>query len=178
MEEGMQPMRRGCLVLVLALVVGAIAFLAWFRHGMIATVAGREYPPQEEEAWLKQGLESHFRWAGLPENSLEKVWVNGFREHTYLYRIRLSPGEFAGLRQAVLTSEGEGVRIDDRDDLGLCPLGFGTSTPQGPEKMKVPEWWEVASLHSFDGLLWRSGPDGYWFGYDREREILFLLVYN
>ena len=71
----MQPMRRGELVLALALslvaVAGVIAFLAWFRHGMIATVAGKEYPPQEEGAWLKQGLESHFRWAGLPENSAD-----------------------------------------------------------------------------------------------------------
>ena len=44
--------------------------------------------------------------------------------------------------------------------------------------MKVPDWWEAASLRSFDGLLWKAGPDGYWLGYDRERGVLFLLSYN
>ena len=44
--------------------------------------------------------------------------------------------------------------------------------------MKVPDWWEVASLRSVDGLLWKSEGNGYWFGYDQEREILFLLNYN
>jgi hypothetical protein len=44
--------------------------------------------------------------------------------------------------------------------------------------MKVPAWWEVASLHSLDGLLWKSVREGCWFGYDGEREILFLLNHD
>ena len=178
MEEETQPMRWGRLGLVLALVAGALGFVAWFNHQMALTASGKEYRAQEQEPWLRQGLESQFRWTGLPEKSVEKVWISGFQDHTHLYRIRLSPESFAGLRQAVLASEGEGVRLDDRDDLSVCPFGFGTSEPQGPEKMKIPDWWEAASLRSFDGLLWKSGPEGYWFGYDRESDVLFLLSYH
>ena len=152
--------------------------MARVNHRMVLNASGTEYPPQEKESWLKQGLESRFRWAGLPGNRIEGVWINGFQDHTYLYRIRLSRGEFADLRQAVLSSAAESVQLDDGDDLALCPFGFGTSKPQGPEKMKVPDWWEVASLRSVDGLLWKSEGNGYWFGYDQEREILFLLNYN
>jgi hypothetical protein len=129
--EGERSIRWGCVVGVFAVLAGAIGFQAWFNHAMVLSASGREYPPQGQELWLKEGLASHFRWTGLPENSIEKVWIDGFQDHTYLYRIRLSPEQFADLRQAVLANTAEGVRVE-----------------------------------------------GYWFGYDREREILFLLNYT
>jgi hypothetical protein len=176
--EGERPIRWGCLVSVLVLVAGVMSFAAWVNHEAMLTAAGREYDPKEWGPGLEQELESHFRWSGLPRNSVEKVWSNGFQDHTSLYRIRLSPEQFAGLHQAVLSTKTEDVRVDDGDDPALCPLGFGTSAPQGPKDMKVPEWWEVASLRSLDGLFWKATREGYWFGYDRERGILFLLSYD
>lgn len=176
--EGERPVRWGCLGLVIALLAGAGGLLAWFNHEMALTASGKEYPSREKEAWLRQGLESRFHWAGLPENGLEKVWINGFQDHTRLYRIRLSSEQFADLQRAVRSSETEGGKVDDGDDLSLCPRGFGTLSPQGPKGMMVPEWWDVASRRSVDGLLWKTPRDGYWFGHDRERDILFLLVYD
>lgn len=166
------------MISVIALLAGAAGFLVWFNHQMVLTASGKEHSPQEGEAGLVQQLESHFQWAGLSAGSLEKVWINGFQDHTCLYRIRLNREDFGDLRRAVLSSKAEGVKLDDRDDLGLCPGGFGTAAPQGPKGMKLPEWWDVASRRSVDGLLWKTAAEGYWFGYDGEREILFLLVYD
>lgn len=173
--EGERPIRWGCVVLLLSLVAAVVGVAVWVHHEAVLSVSGKEYPPQEWEAELKRELESNFHWSGLPQNSVEKVWINGFQDHTSLYRVRLSPELFADLRRAVFARTAEGVRVDDGDDPALCPLGFGTSAPQGPERMKVPGWWEVASLRSLDGLLWKVPQEGYWFGYDQEREILFLL---
>ncbi|MEK7951197.1 hypothetical protein [Luteolibacter soli] len=163
---------------MIALLAGAGGFLVWFNHEAVLTVSGKEYPPRETEAWLRQQLESHFHWAGLPGNGLEKVWIEGFQDHTSLYRIRLSPEQFADLQRAVLASKAEGVKLDDGDDLKLCPRGFGTSSPQGPKGLKIPEWWDVTSLRSVEGLLWKSTREGYWFGYDRESGVLYLLGYD
>jgi hypothetical protein len=173
--EGERSIRWGCLALLLVLVAGAIGLAVWVHQEAVLTASGKEYPPQEHKSWLEQGLESHFHWTGLPENSIERVWINGFQGHICLYRVRLASDHFAGLHRAVLSSRAEGVRVDDGDDLALCPFDFGTPKPQGPERMKVPAWWEAATLHSLDGLLWESAQEGYWFGYDRERQILFLL---
>ena len=72
-------MRWGCLVLVLALVAGAIGFVARVNHRMVLNASGTEYPPQEKESWLKQCLESRFRWAGLPGNRIEGCGSTAFK---------------------------------------------------------------------------------------------------
>lgn len=179
MDEGTRPIRIGCLASSLLIMAAAVGFAVWINLEASLTAWGKEHPPQVHEPRLGQDLESLFRWDGLPKNSLEKVWINGFQDHTYLYRIRLSPEQFTPLRRAILSGAPEGVQLEDGDVLASCPFGFGTSRPQGPEEMKVPDWWDVWSVPtSLDGLLWKSDGRGYWFCYDRGREILFLLRYN
>ena len=75
---------------------------------------------------LRVVFESRFHWAGLPENGLEKVWINGFQDHTSLYRIRISPEQFADLQRAVLSSKAEGVTLDDGERGLLFLLSYDT----------------------------------------------------
>ena len=162
---------------LLVCVALAIGGCFWLRHSMDSIVEGKEYPAAEWERWLAANLGERFGWAGLPAGSLERVWIDGFKDHDYLYRIQLAPERFAELRSAVLATRGADVESDDRDDLALCPLGFATTSPQVHDGVRLPEWWEAASLRHFDGILWRSGFHAYWFGYDSERQLLFLFSY-
>jgi hypothetical protein len=169
-------------IIIPALVIALICGFGWFGysmfHGFRAVAVGTEYPPAEHEHWLADQLRERFSWSVLPPSSVEHVWANGFQDHTWLFRIRLTPDLFAGLRRSVLATHGEGMTSDDRDDLNLCPDGFATASPQGPQGLRIPAWWEAASLRHFDSILWQSPAWGYWFGYDTERQLLFLLAYN
>ncbi|WP_367873142.1 hypothetical protein [Luteolibacter sp. Populi] len=151
----------------------------WLRHSMDSIVKGKEYPAAEHERELAHDLSKRFGWPGLPRGSLERVWrQDSLQCHGSLYRIRLDPGRFAELRSAVLGTRGAGVESDDRDDLRLCPDHFATTSPQVAKGVHLPEWWEAASLRHFDGILWRSDRHMYWFGYDPERQLLFLYSYS
>ena len=165
-----------------ALSVALICCFALFGYSAFrsfrAVTVGAEYPPAERERWLIENLRERFSWSALPSASVEHVWANGFQDHTWLFRIHLAPDTFAGLRRSVLATQGECISSDDRDDLSLCPFGFATASPQGPADMRIPTWWDVASLRHFDSVLWRSPGRGYWFGYDTDRQLLFLLTYN
>ena len=145
-------------------------------HSYQKVVFGTEYPAEEKRLFLNKELGEHFSWSALPPLSVEHAWVNGFRDHISLYRIRIAPDVFRELKQSVLGVKGDHITSDDRDDLGLCPFGFATTSPQG--RAKIPAWWEAAALRHFDSvkchaLLWQ-----YWFAYDNERQILFLFASN
>ena len=165
------------LTLGLAIFCGLFWFGRSMSTGFDTAEVGAEYPPAEFEPWLTEDLQERFGWAALPASSVEHVWANGFQDHTYLFRIRLAPDLFASLRQAILGTHGEDVASDDHDDLSLCPFGFATASPQGPAAMR-PTWWEAASLRHFDSVLWQSPSWGYWFCYDTDRQLLFLLAYD
>ena len=162
--------------------VAIVCAFGWFGYSMFrgfrAAAVGTEYPPAEHERWLTDQLRERFGWSALPPSSVEHVWVNGFQDHTWLFRIRLAPGTFARLRSSVLATQGERITSDDRDDLNLCPEGLATAFPKGPEGMRIPAWWEAASQRHFDSILWQSPGWGYWFSYDTDRQLLFLLAYN
>lgn len=159
-----------------------IGCLAWFGYcfyrSFRAVEMGEDYPPAEHERWLSEELRACFGWTALPPSSVDHVWANGFQDHIWLFRLHLSPRRFSDLRTAVLAAHGPHVTVDDRDDLHLCPFDFATPAPQGPRRMHLPVWWEAASLQHFDGLLWDSSAHVFWFGYDPERQLLFLLTYH
>jgi hypothetical protein len=164
-------------------IVAMVCAFAWFSHSMMSgflreASVGAELPPAEHEGGLAARLQERFSWSALPPASVEHVWANGFPEHTWLYRIHLAPDIFADLRQSVLAAQGDGITSDDRDDLGLCPFGFATTSPEGPDEVRVPAWWEAASLRHYDSILWQSAHWGCWLAYDTDRQLLFLLTYN
>ncbi|MCW1887182.1 hypothetical protein OKA04_20755 [Luteolibacter flavescens] len=163
------------------MIFAASVVLFWrfiIERSISAIKTGAEFALEDAEPDLRRELGARLGWTSLPHGSVEKAWVRGFQDHTALYRIRLSPADFATLRGAVLTSTAEDMKVDDADDLSLCPSDFGTATPQAPTETRIPEWWEVPRLSSFDSLLWNGPEEGYWFCYDGQREILFLLSRN
>jgi hypothetical protein len=160
-------------------VFGALALFVYLLYrDMHQSVVGKEYPAADEERWLAGALRERFEWSSLPQSSVNRAWVNGFQDHVHLYRVRLGPEEFAGLRRAVLATQGENITVDDRDDFALCPFGFATASPRGPEGMRLPSWWDPRSLQNFDALLWDSRDWGYWFAYDPGPQILFLMIHD
>ncbi|MCW1887180.1 hypothetical protein OKA04_20745 [Luteolibacter flavescens] len=178
MEDGTQPVRKGCIVALVAVVAGAIGVMMWSGHLLVESATGKEHSPAEAEPRLRRALEKDFRWTGLPPGRLEGAWFSGFQDRLDLYRVRVSREEFASLRQAVLSSAAEGVRVDDADDLSSCPFGFATAWPQIPEGSEIPAWWQVSQLRSFDSLRWQRSDGGHWLCHDPEREVLFLLSYD
>jgi hypothetical protein len=172
--------RRFSIEKVLAL--GGCLLIGYFGYSYLsfreAVEVGAEYPGADAQEALGRELQEHFSWSGLPPACVERGWSNGFQDHTNLYRVRVGPDVVTSLRQAILAKTGEDITVDDRDDLSLCPHGFATTAPEGFHRMRVPAWWEASSLRNFEAVRWDSFDWGIWFGYDRERQVLFVRTYN
>jgi len=162
--------------LILALGLAIVFGVIWFYPPR--RVGGHDYPPEQMQVWLTGQLQEHFGWAALPSGSVERAWANGFQTHTLLFRIRLAPDQFSELRRAVLATQGNGITSDDRDDLSLCPYGFTTTSPKGVGEKGAPTWWEATSLRHFDSILWQAQLWDFWFCYDTDRQLLFVLVHH
>jgi len=153
------------------LVVIAIGF---FVQSMLFQSHVEELASAEAEAWVTQNFQEKFDWSALPPGSVQHGWHMGFQDHVWLFRLKLAPEAFAGLRHAVLAKNQPGTQIDDRDDLRSSPASFASLPPHGPGNL--PSWWEAASMRNFDCIEWRSHGRTFWFGYDVERQALFIIV--
>jgi hypothetical protein len=163
--------------LLMVIAVAIVCSLLWAEHSARRQTVGHEYPPKQLHGWLTGQLQKRFGWSALPASSIEGAWAQGFQDHLYLFRIRLAPGAFADLRRAVATAPGKG--FDDRDDLSLSLYGLATASPR-VKSLRLPAWWDPASLQHFDSLRWHSGSDpyGFWFCYSADRQVLFILISN
>ena len=167
------------LTIVIVMTVVLLCAVVWiasgFRRFGILESPPVVYPPEDCQPWVAGVLQKRFNWAKLPPSSVEGVWVEGFQDHMYLSRTRLTPELFADLKRSVLATQGESVSIDDRDDLSLSPEVL----PAGPSpEYQIPSWWEARSMKHFDSIRWRTQDLEYWFGYDIDRQLLFFLVCN
>ena len=175
--------KRIIATLVVAMLVGLVGLGAWFGHRMFAgfraAEEGAEYPPAEEGKWLADQLRHKFGFDAFSADSVERAWANGFQDHTWLFRASVAPDVFDGLRKAVRAAKTLPlVSVDDTDDLSVCPFGFCTFHPQGPSRMRIPAWWDVARLSGIDCLNYQDAQGGYWFGYEPSGHTLYVLVYN
>jgi hypothetical protein len=162
--------------LILLLGFACVCGVMWLYPPL--QVGGKNLPAEKTRIWLTAQLQKHFGWSALPAASVERAWATGFQNYTWLFRIRLAPDKFSDLRRAVLATQGNGITSDDRDDLSLCPYRFTTTSPMGVGKKGAPTWWEAASLQHFDSILWQAQLLDYWFCYDTDRQLLFLLVHH
>jgi hypothetical protein len=107
---------------------------------------GYELDPASEAGFLGKRLSEDFGYAGFKPAWLRKAWVNGFRDHIYLFVISADSPD---LRQAIETVTGT-----EPDALLRNGQYLGPSTP--------PPWWNTKSIDDAesrylrkDGRTWR-----------------------
>ncbi|CAN5656324.1 hypothetical protein BH09VER1_BH09VER1_56020 [soil metagenome] len=165
---------------VRSLIIGGLVLLACFLlwrgyRGMTAPFTGEELPPHRMQAWLAEILREDFDWPSLPASAVEKGWTVGFRSHITIFRVKLSPDQFASLREAVLSKCDPGDRQGARQDLSGNPL-----VPNSESGFDIPSWWDPQSSRHFQVVeWWASRADGrdahkVWLCYDPDRQILFV----
>jgi len=161
-------------VLVVILLPAALWCIAnfWLFKGL----HGAERPVVASERSLDQKLREEFGWSSLPPSSVEHAWTFGFQGHVWLYRVRLTRDVFSSLRRSVLAAQGPRVVLNDQDDLSLCPGNFATSSRAVPLRGRLPSWWEAPSQRHFDSMLCAYPGGEFWFSYDTDKSVLFVLL--
>ena len=121
----MKPLRIFTLVPIL-IVGGFLAWnwLSWYRMGQ-----GYEVEPRTKSSYLQTRLSEDLGYSGFESGWLQKAWVNGFREHTYLF---LVVPDSTDLRKSI-----EKVAVS-KDSVSISGGYLGPST--------APKWWNTETI--------------------------------
>ncbi|GEM_PF-4771645 len=133
--------------------VGGILFLAYLLAffglpylQMRKMYHGYEKDPVEGGQFLRGALAGEFHLNGFQPDWVQGAWVNGFREHTYLYVVKPDLPEFrAELINTILEAGGT---FEQRTFHYLGP-----ST--------APDWWMTAKVDTEEGIFYYE-TDRYW----------------
>ena len=129
---------RSIGLVVTVLVIGFIAW-NWFHWNRLAD--GYEVAPREQAPYLKRKLAEDLGFDGFQDAWLKGAWVNGFREHTYLFFVE---PDSSNLKAAIASADGiESVGSSYYQDAGY----LGPST--------APDWWDSSVIDSADALFFR-----------------------
>ena len=162
------------------LLVGLASFCIYKIRDSFKIGQGVEYPAADFQPWFEKILGDTFGWAAQPPSVVEKVWVDGFQDHTWLLRVRIAPETFDDIRRVALASKIERIEFDDRSKSLLSVFDIGTTRPSDCGDVRIPDWWKGSSLGELDRLSWlhKDKAGGGWFGYDRREVVLYVLVYG
>lgn len=167
----------GALVLVFGFCVPAARNM---QESLNRNIEGREFSRAEGQAELMKELQHRFQWAGLSNDSVAGYWMNGFMDHSQLYRILVTRDVFARLKTAIKATPGKAWSDDDANQHPFADL----PTPWKPGQPRIPAWWDVENHKGLDVLEWYASDDpnskgfGLWLGYDSSDQVLFYCSFT
>jgi hypothetical protein len=135
-------------ILAASLVLLVGGFFAWNWYGWHRMKTGYEVKPKEYSSYLQSMLSEEFGYQGFERSTLQKAWVDGFQDHTYLFVVS---ADSPGLREALESATGTDP---------IQSSFFRNSDYLGPST--APSWWNAAVIDAADAryfqrnsTLWR-----------------------
>lgn len=134
----MRPFRL--LVLALALIVGGFFVWNWLSFQRVRR--GYEVDPTTHSSYLQTRLAEDLGYSGFEAVWLQRAWVNGFSDHTYLF---VAAADSTDLRQAIEVVAGTEP---------ISASYFRDGAYLGPST--TPSWWDTATIDSAEARYFRK----------------------
>lgn len=121
---------------------------------------GYEVGPETQISYLRTQLYRDLGYRGFDPNSLQKSWINGFQDHTYLFLISPTSTDF---KSAIEKVAGAGpISASYFRDGGY----LGSST--------APRWWDTVKIDATDALYFRKESHLWRFTWIEDRLYIVL----
>lgn len=148
------------VVLFLTTLVGG--FFAWNWYGWHRMEIGYEMNPKEYSSYLQTKLAEDLGYEGFDRQWLQKAWVNGFRDHTYLFVVA---ADTSSLRDAIEKRTGT-------DPIQLSYFRNGGYL--GPST--APRWWNTAGIDAAEARYFERNSTFWRFTWINDR--LYIVYSN
>jgi hypothetical protein len=133
---------RSLRILTIALLVLVGAFLVWNWYSWHRMSRGYEVDSETQISYLRTQLTEDFGYSGFDSTSLQKAWVNGFSDHTYLFLISPTSTDFKSAIEKVAGTE------------PISAPYFRDGGYLGPAT--APRWWDTVKIDAADALYFQK----------------------
>jgi hypothetical protein len=133
---------RSLRILTIALLALVGAFLVWNWYSWHRMSRGYEVDPETQISYLRTQLTEDFGYSGFDSTSLQKAWVNGFSDHTYLFLISPTSTDFKSAIEKVAGTE------------PISAPYFRDGGYLGPAT--APRWWDTVKIDAADALYFQK----------------------
>ena len=147
-------------ILVMTALVGG-CFVASL-YGWHRMKTGYEVKPNDHASYLQARLEEDLGYSGFERPWLQKAWVNGFQDHTYLFVVT---GNANGLRDAI-------EKVTGKDP--IQQTFFSSGNYLGPST--APDWWATARIDAAESRYYQKSSDFWRFTWLDGR--LYIVYFN
>ena len=128
--------------IVLTTLVGGCFVANWYGWHRMKT--GYEVKAKDHGSYLRERLAEDLGYNGFDPKWLQKAWVNGFQDHTYLFLVTAD----TGMREAIERATGtEPIQL----------RYFSTGNYLGPST--APEWWNTTRIDASESRYFEKNSD-------------------
>jgi hypothetical protein len=147
-------------VIVLTTLVGGCFVANWYGWHRMKT--GYEVKAKDYAPYLQARLKEDLGYGGFEQSWLQEAWVNGFRDHTYLFVVE---GNADGLREAIENATG-------KDPIQIT--FFSSGNYLGPST--APDWWDTARLDAAEARYFEKNSNFWRFTWVGDRLYIVYVT--
>jgi len=128
------------LALTLVAIVGGLVAWDWYSWHRLSR--GYEVKAAAHSSYLKTMFSEDLGYRGFNPGSLQKAWMNGFQDHTYLFLVLTDTSDLKNAIEKVAGTE------------PISASYFRDGSYLGPSI--APNWWNTKAIDSVDARFFQK----------------------